>query len=608
MFYRIRLLRFLGWALCAAAVFGIDGCSPEHYKAEADKEVYQIIDNKWQDDFGQKANYVISDVSPSPNDVQVAKAVPQSGSMSLVQAVAMATAHNRDYQRQKEQLYLAALDLTLARHRFARQWFGTIDASYAKVSSEESVGAGGELGFNQMLADGAQISTGIAIDWARFLTGDPRTSLGSILSASVTQPLLRGRGRKIAQENLTQAERDTLYQIRDFNRFRQTFVVSIVNSYYRVLQLRDAVANAENDYKRRVQSKERLEMEAQAGRKPPFEVDQAEQEVLRAQDNVVAAQERYEQQLDQFKIQLSLPTDASTELDPNELEALRRLAIIQPDYTLEAATETALARRLDLANSDDAVDDAKRKVMVAVNNLGADLDLTGSARASSPEGTDYSRLQFHQGTYSLGLSADLPLDRKAERNAYRAALIALEQRQREYQNDVDSVKLDVRDAFRQLLRQAESYRIQQNSLELAQRRVESTTLLLEAGRATTRDLLDSQSALLQAQNDLTAALVAHTVAKLDFFSVIGMLQVRPDGMWEQEEPQPKSDDSPDVSVKLAEATTEPAAKRPYDFRDFLIRPARMWEEGATQSAPEVLRDKAEPSSSDFLAESGVISE
>jgi len=51
---------------------------------------------------------------------------------------------------------------------------------------------------------------------------------------------------------------------------------------------------------------------------------------------------------------------------------------------------------------------------------------------------------------------------------------------------------------------------------------------------TTRDLLDSQDDLLDAQNSLTAALVGHVVAKLNFFRDIGVLQVRPDGMWEQE--------------------------------------------------------------------------
>ena len=133
-----RHYRFAG-SICfivgvSLLLFVVAGCSTEHYKAEADKEVYEIINGKWKKDYGDKSNYIINDsnVPASPNDIQIAKAVPPSGVLTLAQAVAMATAHNRDYQRQKEQLYLTALDLTLARHQFARQWFGTVDASYVR--------------------------------------------------------------------------------------------------------------------------------------------------------------------------------------------------------------------------------------------------------------------------------------------------------------------------------------------------------------------------------------------------------------------------------------------------------------------------------------------
>ncbi|MFH1715984.1 MAG: TolC family protein [Planctomycetota bacterium] len=536
MFRRFPFVTLVCWVLAAAVVFGITGaCSPEQYKAEADKEVYQVIDSKWQDGFGHKANYLIPDsnVPASPNDIRTENSVAASGVISLAQAIAIATAHNRDYQRQKELLYLTALDLTLVRHRFVRQWFGTVDAGYVRDSADEDISYGTQTGFDQFLADGAQISTSIAIDWARFLTGDPRTSLGSVLSASVTQPLLRGRGRKIAQENLTQAERNALYRIRSFNRYRQTFVVSIVNDYYRVLQRRDIVTNAQNNYDSRVESRKRLEMEAEAGRKPPFEVDQARQSELNARDSYIQALQTYEQQLDEFKITLSLPTSTQVELDQGELKALEDIGITEPGYELNAAIETALAQRLDLANSADAVDDAERKVVVAADNLGVELNLIGSAGVGSPSGTDFERLQFQNGNYALGLEADLPLDRKAERNAYREALIGLEQRQRQYENDTDEVELDVRRAYRQLQEYAERYRTQKNSLDLSETRVESTTFLLQAGRVTTRDLLESQDSLLGAQNSVTAALVDHAIAKLSFFRDVGVLQVRPDGMWEQ---------------------------------------------------------------------------
>ncbi|HIJ67238.1 MAG TPA: TolC family protein [Planctomycetes bacterium] len=514
----------------------IPGCSREHYKADADDEVYTIMDAKWGDGLGSKVNYRISDVSAGPNDLSPVYALDDSGVLSLADAVAVATANNRDYQSRKEQLYLRVLDLTLERHSFARQWFGTIDAGYTRDGDDEQLEIDGQdtkLGFSQLLADGASIGASIAIDWARFLTGDPRTSLGSVLSASITAPLLRGSGRRIAQENLTQAERDALYEIRSFNRFRKTFVVSIVSDYYRVLQQRDTVTNAENDYQRAIESKERLEMEANAGRKKPFEVDQAQQRVLQAGDSLVRAQERYEQSLDEFKLRLVLPAEAEIELDQDELKALADTGVTQPDYTLDDAVETALARRLDLATSRDNVDDAARKVEVAADGLGAELNLSAGMGVGSTPQTDFTRLQFHNGTYTLGLSADLPLDRKSERNAYRRSLITYEQQRRAYENDEDNVKLGVRDAYRELNKAAQTYQIQVNSLELAQKRVESSSLLLEAGRLTTRDLLDSQDDLLRAQNELTAALVGHIIAKLNFFRDIGVLQVRPDGMWEQ---------------------------------------------------------------------------
>jgi len=427
MFNRFRFLSLVCWVLVAAVVFGIaGGCSSEQYKAEADEEVYRVIDSKWLDGFGHKSNYIISDsnVPPSPDDIPVENNVSVSGVISLAEAIAIATAHNRNYQRQKEQLYLTALDLTLVRHRFVRQWFGTVDASYVRNSADEELSSGARTGFDQMLADGARISTSIAIDWTRFLTGDPRTSLGSVLSASVTQPLLRGSGRKVAQENLTQAERNALYQIRSFNRYRKTFVVSIVDAYYRVLQRRDTVTNAENNYNSRVESRERLEMEAEAGRKPPFEVDQARDGELKAKVSYVQSRQRYEQQLDEFKIMLSLPTSVEIELDQNELKALEVLGVSKPEHDLDAAIETALTRRLDLANSADAVQDSERKVIVAADNLGVELNLIGSAGVNSTPETKFERLQFNNGTYLLGLEADLPLDRKAERNAYREALIA----------------------------------------------------------------------------------------------------------------------------------------------------------------------------------------
>jgi len=528
-----------------AVVLGFTGaCSPQYHKADADEEVYKIIDSKWQDDFGIKANYTISDSNDpaSPNNVEIAEMIPESGVINLQQAVEIATNFNRDYQSKKETLYKKALTLTGVRHQYALQWFGNIDGAYVDDKDigaghdydDVSIDASGGVEQQSLFLEGVLFNVGIMIDWTRFLTGDPRTTLGSVLSGDVTVPLLGRVAGRQAREELTQAEREVLYAIRTFNRDRKTFVIDIISYYYDVLQARDKVDISEASYQRQIESVNQLQMEVDVGQRAPSEADEAKQKLLTAENNLIRDRQSYEQVLDEFKIRLSLPTEANIVLDQKELAALEEIGVSQPDYTEEQAIEMALARRLDMANTKDRLEDSARKLELTADELGVQLDLTGRIDdVRSPSGTDFSRLQFHEGTYSLAFAADLPFDRKNQRNKYVSELIDFQEQQRSYDEYIENIKLGVRKAYRDLAETGESYRIQKVGLELAERRVEEQKLLLEYGRGTIRLLLETNDDLVNAQNNVTGALVSHTIAKMRFFRDVGILQVKPDGMWEQ---------------------------------------------------------------------------
>jgi len=524
--------------LTAVTLLSLGGCTTQQeYKQQADEEVYAILEQKWQPEHGVKANYRISDVSPDPNDLVFDPNWVPSGQITLAEAVAIATTRSREYQARKESLYSSALDLTGRRHEYVAQWFGTLDAAYTRNESDEFVGAGGTLGFDQLLADGTQIGVSIAGDWLRYLTGDPRTSLGSVLSASISKPLLRGSTREVVQENLTQAERNVLYAIRSFARFRKEFVVSIVNDYLRTLQSLDQVKNDQNNYTSLQTFYEEQAMKAEAGKLPRFEADQTKQRMLQARDNLTRSEQQYQQVLDSFKLTLAVPVDANIILDAAVLDDISKMKITEPNFCVTDAVDVALKTRLDLATAYDGVDDAQRKVAVAEDALRARLDLVAGASVDSTEDTKWQRLQFHKGDYNIGMVLDLPLDKLSERNAYRRSLISYLQVERDYGLAVDRVKLDVRNAYRDLIEAAQRYQIQKNSLELARERVNSTALLLQAGRVQSRDLLDSQDALLAAQNDVTSTLVNYMLAKLSFYRDIGILNVKPDGLWQSLEKQ-----------------------------------------------------------------------
>ena len=101
------------------------------------------------------------------------------------------------------------------------------------------------------------------------------------------------------------------------------------------------------------------------------------------------------------------------------------------------------------------------------------------------------------------------------------------------EEEIETVKLEVRDLYRNLVQTAESHRIQELGYELAVKRVEVEELSLKYGRGTVRLLLQSEDARVRARLAVTQALVDHTITKLNFFRDIGVLQVKPDGMWEQ---------------------------------------------------------------------------
>jgi outer membrane protein TolC len=527
------------------------GCSPGDYKADADKRVYEIIDSKWDPSMGSRANYRVSDVAPGPGDIQIDKAVPASGVLTLPYALALATAHNSAYQTQKERLYKAALDLRLVEHAYETQLFGggsslygnnwqnsdrrplngnqMIDGSqngHSGLSPDnrqsEIVQSEANVGFNRLLATGGRVGIGIASAWTNVLAGRGYRGLNSIFSATISQPLLRGSDRMIVMEKLTQAERDVLYQIRTFNRFRKTFAVGVATDYLRTLELHDNVLNAQAYYDALVTLKDRVTKLAAAGMVPEIELGEAQQDVLRAHDTLVVARRKYEQSLDQLKVTLTLPVAAELQMDVGLLEALKAHGLPRPGAQLDEAVETALSQRLDVANRADATLDAQRAVYVAADKLRTDLRLNANIDVDA---------RGH-GTIWAGPALDLPLDRVPEQCKYREALTALQASRRDYDDLADKIRLEVRDDYRKLMETSERYEVACQSLETAEQRLKTASVLLQYGRASTRRSLDAQRDLYDAREVATNALIEYAIATLDFYRDTETLQVRPDGMWE----------------------------------------------------------------------------
>jgi hypothetical protein len=155
--------------------------------------------------------------------------------INLEQCSELGILNSREFQDQRENLYLVALPVTLERYAFAAQFFGVEEAFREWAGRQTPTGKRNNwtfnttAGFAKLFSTGAILLFSVANQTVFNLSGigGKETISTSTLTLDLFQPLLRGGGRAVTLEPLTQAERNLLYQIRIFARFRKEFFVAI---------------------------------------------------------------------------------------------------------------------------------------------------------------------------------------------------------------------------------------------------------------------------------------------------------------------------------------------------------------------------------------------
>jgi len=534
----------------AAAAFllsvALSGCyTPAEQLVNADRESYAILEKR-RAELDAKGGFTIQPPPDSLRQRMLAGETP--GALGLVRVLEVAAENSRDYQRRKEDLYLAALDLTLERFAFAAQRSGQLSALLSGTGDEaQTASAGGGFGIERLLGTGALLVGDVGLSLARSLSSGDGWDVDSNIGITVTQPLLRGFGRRIVLEPLTQAERNVVYATRTFERFRRTFGVDVTQRYLRILQQALQLKNEEENLANLEQVSKRNEALSRAGRLSEVQLAQAQQDELRSQARVIDQRQRLQTALDNFKLFLGLPITAPLELDVSEVERLDSGEGLQVNE--ELATRFALDQRLDFLTVLDQVADAERRIPIAANRLLADVELESRIRAESEPGKPFE-YDSDDLNWDLGLNIDLPIDLIAQRNAYRETLITFERAKRAEVELADSIRVALRDELRQATALLETLRIQANAVTLAERRIESTRLNQQAGRAETRDILEAQEALRQANNALISARVDYHLARLNLWRDMEVLRVDENGV------------RPDPELLLADANNAPSSAEP----------------------------------------------
>jgi hypothetical protein len=226
------------------------------------------------------------------------------------------------------------------------------------------------------------------------------------------------------------------------------------------------------------------------------------------------------------------------------------------DLTVNQAIQVAIGNRLDLQNTLAQVTDAWRNVEVAANALRGFLNFeyTGNLQ-SAPDHQTLFRFDASNSTHRFGLEFDAPINRRVERNAYRAAQITYQRARRAYMAQRDEVVRQIRLDMRQLVLNRRQFEINREQLITASRQLEEAEYQLRnstENQPVTLNLINALTAVLQARNSLINTWVSYETARMTLYRDFDLMDIDSMGMWINE------NDPTAVEFALKRAIEHPA--------------------------------------------------
>lgn len=542
-------------AVLLPVIMLMPGCTT-WYAEWADRDAYGTITEGQQAALGKQHPF---DIAYNPVDFEgyLKEAEDETGShvqvLTLEDALKVAFKNSRSFQTRKENLYRSALYLAT----ISRGWESILPGGGVSGIAEKSrtdnqegsdntskyISGDGNFSLTRRLVGGGLLTLGASVNFLKdFLGLSSNTQVGSFVEGTFTQPLLQGAWRGLAYEPQHRRERDFLIDVYEFDRFRQTFSVDIMDQYYGVLTLKDSLENSRTNVNRLRTAYLVTKALVDGDQLTSAQQDQAEQNLLSAQISLERTQLAYSNSLDSFKISLGLPISEELVLDyPGALQRLARKWLDEKEkkadplpFTESAATVMSLKTDTNLLKARKLVRDAEKDVVIAADLFLPQFDLKLNASVPGTDNDDKHdepwRLQTHRLAKSAQLSFNYELDQTGNRDGYRTAMIAYDQAKRNLDENRDIAALNVRNSFRSLEQSKQSYMLQERSVIIAERRTKLVAIQRKQGQASTRDVLEAEDALKTSLNGLTSSLVDYTITRLKFMASLGMIDVTHDGI------------------------------------------------------------------------------
>jgi outer membrane protein TolC len=368
----------------------------------------------------------------------------------------------------------------------------------------------------------------------------PNPSLGSNMSFSLTQPLLRNFKIDNARQQLlvTKTNRD----ISDVE-LRQTVLGTMRNVKYAYWDLKAATAAlqvARQSLELAQESLRNNRSRVQIGTMAPIDIVEAEAEVARREESVIVAEATVRRAEDRLRTLILDPK--APDFWAVKFELTDSPVLAAPDVDVDAAVRTALDKRTDLRQARKNLELTDANITYLRNQMLPDINAQISYGLTAVGGT---QLQYGPGfpppvlgrnaegfgtvlnrmlsndyhNWSFGVQVSYPIGASAAEANLARTRLQYQQAQISLQNLELQVVTSVRDTARTVQTNRKRLEAAQASRRLTERRLEAEQKKFAAGMSTNFLVFQAQRDLADAQYSELLALLDYNKSLVDFETV-----------------------------------------------------------------------------------------
>lgn len=376
------------------------------------------------------------------------------------------------------------------------------------------------LGLTQKLPTGADLN----LEFINLRSDqDPSPGLNpsydSALTFSLVQPLLKGFGSTVTEQDILFAVKGRDLAIEDLRESAFLTLADTRDAYFEVLRLRDNLRYREASVALATTLLKENRARVKAGVLARVDELEAEFGLKQRERDLLDAEREYRDGLDGIALLLNIRGEIAL--------ADEQVGIPEVKADLFDGYRQALVKRPDVQRRLRNIERLELQSRIARNAILPALDLaasyghTGLGREYSDDLDDLGSDRFRN--WEIGLTLSYPLGNREARHEYRRSEFERKGRQAQLGQLKNQVHTEVQAAIRLLSVSREKIDVTASGMAFAEEKLRTLLKRKEVGLATTRQVLEGEEDYALAQTDHAGALSDYNKAVTEYYKVTGRL-------------------------------------------------------------------------------------